>query len=131
MVNSRIDAAGFEQERKGRELCDLLEAYEAELAARGLVDTAECLRRAAAEVSREPLLWSARVVLLVPEDLRLTRLERDLLSAFPATRRLELPVDQPVLDASSVAAEPRPMFSTLRTRPSRTSGRCARMTCFR
>jgi len=85
--------AGFEAEAKGRELSALLANYLDELRLRSLVDYAEALRLAARSLASGEVHFEGIVVL--PSDLRLRRLERELLTALPRGRVVELPVDEP------------------------------------
>ena len=85
-----MDERAFEHPLKGRELKALLGAYQRELEERRLVDHADALRLAAEVATRR-----ADVVLIVPEDLRLSVLEQRLLDALAAGGRVRLPVDDP------------------------------------
>ncbi len=83
----------FEDANKGRELTVLLERYQNSLRACRHVDPAEVIRAAMAALrgGDGPL----DMVVLIPDDLECTALERRLLDMLPASSRIELPVDEP------------------------------------
>ncbi len=91
---AQLDPRHFEQDRKGRELRELLAAYEKALIRRGLIDHADTMRLAAAELRERPPA-AADVVMLVPDDLRLTPIEQRLLETLAGTT-VALVVDEPV-----------------------------------
>ena len=76
-----LDGARFEQATKGAELRDLLAAYQAELEKRDLIDHADAARRAV-ETLRET--GPPDIVVIRPDDLQLTVLERSLVDALRA-----------------------------------------------
>ncbi len=95
-----LDGARFEQAVKGTELRALLAAYQAELEKRNLIDHADAARRAA-EALRES--GPPGIVVIRPDDLQLTVLERTLFDAFAGEVVVTLPVDRP---ADAAALEP-------------------------
>jgi hypothetical protein len=88
------DPAGkvFEVRAKGRELRELLAAYEAELERCGLADHARVLQLAIARLESDPL--PPDVLVLAADDLELGGLERTLWQRIPGQQRQRLPVDQ-------------------------------------
>ena len=84
-----LDCGRYEAAQKGRELINLFRAYQDTLRQRRLADEADVLRRAA---SGE---FSSDALVLAPEDLELTALERALLDTIPRQQRIDLPVDPP------------------------------------
>ncbi|MBY0524624.1 MAG: PD-(D/E)XK nuclease family protein [Gemmataceae bacterium] len=100
-----IDTAYFEQPGKGEALGQLLAAYRAELRADGLVDYADALRRATASVSACPGQLPAGLLVLLPDDMPLSRLERDFVNALPPDTRHILPTDAPPLPPEPTDAD--------------------------
>ena len=88
--------AGFEQVRKGTELCDLLRAYEAKLANDNLIDHADAARLAVDRLQRSGPL---EVIAIKPDDLQLTAMEQTLLDAL-TDAVVNLPVDRPADDGT-------------------------------
>ncbi len=89
----------FEVPAKGADLILLLENYLSLLHTHRLVDYAEALRIAKAQlqkakVERDTLSFE-HILVLVPEDMEQNKLERELLATLPAEKLLILPVDQP------------------------------------
>ncbi len=84
-----LERGKYEAAKKGRELIDLLRAYQDILRQRRLADEADVVRLADADN------FTTDALILVPEDIELTALERALLDAIPSQQRLELPVDPP------------------------------------
>ena len=91
---AELGAGGFEEPRKARELRDLLDAYQQELDRLGLVDNADAARLAAARLGGNGAAGGG-IVLLWPDDIRLTAVEQTLLSAFAGESVVRLPVDEP------------------------------------
>ncbi|MHC4107787.1 MAG: hypothetical protein ACYSTY_06865 [Planctomycetota bacterium] len=96
-----LGAESFEQPHKARELRELLGAYQAELERRRVIDHADAMRLAIAGL-REHV---PDVLVILPEDLRLTALERALLDALGAEHVARLPVDGPADPAEPAEAE--------------------------
>lgn len=84
-----LEGGKYEAAEKGRELIDLLRAYQDILRQRRLVDEADMLRRAAMGD------FNTDAIILVPEDIELTALERVLIGVVPGQQRIELPVEPP------------------------------------
>ncbi len=84
-----LDRGQYEAAEKGRELISLLRAYQDTLRQRRLADEADVLRHATTND------FNVDALVLVPEDLELTILERALLGAIPRQQRVDLPVDPP------------------------------------
>ncbi len=93
----------FEQPAKGSELRALLAAYEQELARRGLVDHAETMRRAARALRAEPSRF-AGALLLVPQDLPRSAIEREFLESIPPVCIELLQADEPAAVGATDAA---------------------------
>ncbi len=89
----------FEDGTKGKELAALLHACVEELRRSGWVDHADVFRLATGRLRDEPAALGRDVLVLVPRDAELTRLERELVDALAAERLIRLPVD----DASSAS----------------------------
>ena len=87
----------FEVDVKGRELIALLRAYQEELAVRRMVDYAGVLALAEEELRRDPGVFPAGILVVIPEDmdLSLRGRERSFRLALPDERTLLLPVDGP------------------------------------
>ncbi len=89
----------FEHRLKGHELTALLGAYQGELDRRGLIDNADAARLATAELAGNGAA-GREIVLLWPEDIRLTAVEQTLLGAVAGGNVVTLAVDQPGGDDS-------------------------------
>jgi ATP-dependent helicase/nuclease subunit B len=91
----QLDPGRFEVAAKGGEIRLILREYLDELHAHRLVDYAGVLRMAVDRLIGDPDTLPSDVLLLVPEDLRLTVLEEELLKRVPAGRLVRLAVDAP------------------------------------
>ena len=129
IASGALDPAHFEDPQKGRELQRLLKAYEAGLVDRKLIDYADAMRLASEQVRKKPDQRAGAIFLLVPQDLRLTALERDLLDAFPEGCRVELAVDRPVVREHTGGDPDLPLFAPpeLAAPPSPLAGGSARI----
>ncbi len=87
----------FEVPAKGREIADLLSAYEDELSARRLADLAAVLRLAANRLRDDPGALPPGCIAALPADMpdKMSALERSLWEAVPEARRLLLESDRP------------------------------------
>jgi RecB family exonuclease len=85
----------FEVGMKGQELAAVLQEYIGELSLRKWVDQAEVLRMAITRLREDATALPVDVLVLLPEDINCTGLERGLLEALPSERRQTLPVDEP------------------------------------
>jgi ATP-dependent helicase/nuclease subunit B len=92
-----LQARLFEVAAKGREIAYLLQAYEEELNACGLVDLAGALRLAARRLETDDAALPRQGLVAVPEDMLedMRGLERALWEAVPADRRILLETDRP------------------------------------
>jgi len=97
-----LDGGRFEQATKGKELRELLVAYQAKLNDRNLIDHADAARRAV-EALREA--GPRDIVVICPDDLQLAVLDRSLLDALRAQAVIKIPVDRPAHAATSAAVE--------------------------
>ena len=87
----RIPLAAFADRRKAREMRKVLEGYGSALAAGRSVDALDVLRRAAQKAKPGPTdTW-----FLLPADVDLSVLEREVLEKLAAGRLQVLPVDEP------------------------------------
>jgi RecB family exonuclease len=85
----------FEVGLKGQELAAVLEEYIQELRLRKWIDRAEVLRMAINRLREDGTALPGDLLVLLPEDINCTGLERGLLEALSGDRRQTLPVDQP------------------------------------
>jgi hypothetical protein len=85
----------FEVGQKGRELATVLQQYIAELHQQKRVDRAGVLLMAITRLQENATALPGDLLLLLPEDLDCTGLERRLLESMPGEGRRTLPVDQP------------------------------------
>ncbi len=83
-----LEPRDFEVRAKGEEIRALLAGYEEELKARQLADAAAVLRLADDRVRQDESALPSGLLLLVPGDLEVRPLERDLLQAFPEACRI-------------------------------------------
>ena len=83
----------FEVPQKGRELLDLLQAYLDELEDQDLLDYAGLLQLAIDNLENGIFTVPKDVIILLPEDMLLSRLEEALLEKLPRDRQLSLHVD--------------------------------------
>jgi RecB family exonuclease len=88
-----MNAECFEVPEKGRELKEILRDYLAALDRRRWIDRAGVLRIAIERLRTDPAALEKGVVVLIPESIDVTGLERQLLDAVPAQRRIDLHVD--------------------------------------
>lgn len=86
----------FEVAAKARDVGRLLQEYLGKLDALRLVDYAAVLQMAKARLKKDRSALADDVLILMPEDLELTALERELLDAIPKEKLLVLGVDQPL-----------------------------------
>jgi ATP-dependent helicase/nuclease subunit B len=93
--DDRLDGDSFEHPGKGAELRKLLGAYLAELQARNQADAPDCLGCAIGGLTANPALLPPGLIVLVPDDLPLSQLERALLDALPTGICRALPTDPP------------------------------------
>jgi len=84
----------FEVAAKAKDIGRLLQEYLKQLDALGLMDYAAVLRMAKNRLKTDPSALAADSLVLVPDDLELTALERDLLDALPKEKVRALEVDQ-------------------------------------
>lgn len=100
----------FEVAAKAKDVGRLLQEYLKQLDALGLVDYAAVLRIAQDRLKTDSSALAGDVLVLVPDYLELTALERDLLDSLPKEKVLALGVDQPatVPDEAS-GSHPRPL----------------------
>ena len=85
----------FEVAAKAKDVGALLQEYLRQLDALGLVDYAAVLRMGRNRLKTDPSALAEDVLILVPEDLELTALERELLDSLPSEKVLVVGVDQP------------------------------------
>lgn len=95
----RLRAGVFEDDAKGSDLKALLAAYLELLARERLVDYAAILELAIERLGKDPAALGPDTLLLVPADLEPRGLEKRMLEAVPAPRRIGLAVDAPGLPA--------------------------------
>jgi ATP-dependent helicase/nuclease subunit B len=88
-----LDVQAFEVRTKSEDLAFIATEYAKALAGEQLVDYASILSLALDVVANKPDCMGANTIVLVPDDLRTTELERQLLEALPANRRHVLRTD--------------------------------------
>ena len=88
-----LNADYFEVPEKGRELREILRDYLAALDRRRWIDRAGVLHMAIERLRTDSDALDAGVLVLIPESIDVTGLERQLLDALPADRRIDLHVD--------------------------------------
>ncbi len=108
---SDLDPRRFVPEAKGRDLKELLQAYEAELVSRGFVDRADTMRLATERLRAQPAGAEPEALLIIPEDLPGAALEREFLEAFGSARTVRLPVDRPAGAAGPAAEDDRALLA--------------------
>lgn len=86
----------FEVAAKAKDVSSLLQEYLTQLDALGLVDYAAVLRMSKNRLKTDSSALAEDVLVLVPDDLELTALERELLDLLPSEKVVVLGVDQPV-----------------------------------
>lgn len=94
-----LNATHLESSAKAKDICQLLNAYEAFLTEHALVDAADVFRMAAMQLQAHSSTLDPTSIVLVPEGLSLSGLERRFLDAWPAKQRMQ--VEHPVLAASA------------------------------
>jgi ATP-dependent helicase/nuclease subunit B len=85
----------FEVADKGHELKEIYSAYVKALEDGKWIDRAGALQLAVARLKSAEAALPRSVLILVPDDIDLSGLERQLLAAVPRQQVLKLPVDQP------------------------------------
>lgn len=92
-----LEGSRFEVPAKGREISDLLSAFEDALRSRGLADRAGVLRLALERLGSDPSALPQGLVAAMPDDMEgeLRGLERALWEGIPAGARILLPADRP------------------------------------
>ena len=95
----------FEVPEKGRELKEIMREYLAALDRRNWIDRAGMLHMAIERLRRDSAAIDKNVLVLVPEGIDVTGLERQLLDALPADRRIDLHVDRPGPTSDQAALE--------------------------
>jgi len=88
-----LDVQAFEVRTKSDDLAFIATEYAKALAGEQLVDYASILNLALDVVANKPDCMGANTIVLVPDDLRTTELERQLLETLPANRRHVLRTD--------------------------------------
>ena len=88
-----LDQKCFEVAQKATDLAWVLTAYLEALRENNLVDYCDVLRTAAARLAADPSILSG-VLVLVPEDLVFTAMERSLVESLPRDCRRDLVVDR-------------------------------------
>ncbi len=91
----------FEVDTKGQELRDILKQYVIELARQNRIDRAGVVRLAIERLESDSSALAEDVIVLVPEDVDVSGLERQLLDALPARQRIRLAVDQPAASSAN------------------------------
>jgi ATP-dependent helicase/nuclease subunit B len=107
MEAKMLRPGAFEVAAKAKDVGRLLQKYLGQLDALGLVDYAAVLRMARHRLKADPSALGDEVLILVPEDLELTALERELLESLPKEKLLVIGVDQP-LTVREDASRPHP-----------------------
>lgn len=92
-TGKKMDPSHFEAVSKGREVAQLLMAYEAELERGGWVDEAGCLQKAIARLRSDPSACTALGLVIFPEDQLWSGLEKQFIETLPTEQRRVLPVD--------------------------------------
>ena len=96
-----LRAGQFEVAAKAADMAQLLREYLRQLQARKLLDYADLLRLAIRRLENDPRALRSDLLVLIPQDSDPVGLEEALLSAIPASRRLEIRVDQPEADTGA------------------------------
>jgi ATP-dependent helicase/nuclease subunit B len=107
MSPEQLRVSCFEVPAKAADLVAILKEYLAELRERGLIDYADALRIAAERLQQAPSPLADDVLVLLAADAHCARLERALLDAVAADKRLVLPVDEPAVAVVAPDATPR------------------------
>ena len=102
-----LNADCFEVPEKGRELKEILREYLAALDRRRWIDRAGVLHMAIERLRSDPAALDEGVLVLIPESIDVTGLERQLLDALPAQRRIDLQVDHVGRSADDESLAPR------------------------
>jgi ATP-dependent helicase/nuclease subunit B len=90
-----ISLEHFETRAKGQELVELMEAYRQEVCKLGRMDYPDVLRLAIRQLRDDLHILGDDVLVLLPDNLDCSALEKDLLLALPAKKKRSLPVDEP------------------------------------
>ncbi|MHC4969037.1 MAG: PD-(D/E)XK nuclease family protein [Planctomycetota bacterium] len=96
----------FEHPRKGTDLRSLVAEYEVALSRGGVIDVADVLRAATGRLREGADSAPEGALLLLPADLYLTRLESELIEAYPSPLRRVLPVDEPAAEGENGRDDP-------------------------
>ena len=96
MEAKMLRPGAFEVAAKAEDVGRLLREYLGQLDALRLVDYAAVLQMAKARLKKDLSSLAEDVLILMPEDLELTALERELLDALPKEKLLVVGVDQPL-----------------------------------
>ncbi len=102
-----VNPGGFETSGKGSEILRLLREYQAFCQQNSLADDADILRMARDGIRQSPSWFPGDVLLLIPDDLELSGLEREVIGAVPAGQSIRLPVEQPIRSGITVTPPPR------------------------
>ncbi|MFB3785751.1 MAG: PD-(D/E)XK nuclease family protein [bacterium] len=97
-----VNPARFETAGKGSEILRLLREYQAFCQKNSLADDAEILRLARDGIRQSPPRFPAHVLLLIPGDLDLSGLEREVIEAVPAGQIVRLPVEQSIRSGTPI-----------------------------
>jgi len=91
-----LDESHLESAAKAKDIVVLLNAYEEFLKAHALVDEADVLSRAIAELRADPGVVETETLILIPGGFHTAGLERQFLDALPDSQRVEIwhPADQ-------------------------------------
>ena len=96
MEAKMLRPGAFEVAAKAKDVGRLLQEYLGQLDSLRLVDYAAVLQMAKARLKKDRSALAEDVLILMPEDLELTALERELLDALPREKLLVVGVDQPL-----------------------------------
>ncbi len=91
----KLDHTGLEIHTKGEDLEVIAKGYAKELEREHVVDYPRVLRMAIDRITKDPDCVGENALLLLPDDLRTTAIEQDLLDALPPEARYRLCSDQP------------------------------------
>jgi ATP-dependent helicase/nuclease subunit B len=95
-----LSLESFEVDIKGQELQEILKQYVIELARQNRIDRAGVMRLALERLQSDARALPEDVLVLVPEDVDVAGLEKQLLEVLPAQKRIRLAVDQPATSAA-------------------------------
>jgi ATP-dependent helicase/nuclease subunit B len=96
MDAAMLKPGAFEVAAKAKDIAKLLNEYLRQLNVLKLVDYAEVLRMAKTRLTTDRTALAVDAWYLIPEDLELTALERELLDLLPKKQVLEIGVDRPL-----------------------------------